>query len=139
FNQLPVTLVLPHRLNNITFEFAAIEPARPYMVRYDYKLDGYDKEWNRLTYRTSAEYGNMNERDYTFRVRAFSPDGTWSDEATFSFTVLSPWYRTWWAISLYSISLLVALYSIIKWRERKLTHEKEVLEDKVEVRTHELK
>src|SRR4029078_3243473 len=43
FYPLPVNLVLPYRHNNITFDFAAIEPARPYLVRYQYMLENYDK------------------------------------------------------------------------------------------------
>jgi hypothetical protein len=46
FYPFPVNLVLPYRHNNVTFDFVAIEPARPSLVRYQYMLENYDKEWS---------------------------------------------------------------------------------------------
>ena len=40
FYPVPVNLVLPYKHNNITFDFAAIEPARPNLVHYQYMLEG---------------------------------------------------------------------------------------------------
>jgi ligand-binding sensor domain-containing protein len=52
FYPLPLNLVLPYRHNNLTFDFVAIEPARPFLVRYQYMLEGYDKEWSPVTDQT---------------------------------------------------------------------------------------
>ena len=79
FYPLPVNLVLPYRHNNLTFDFAAIEPARPFLVRYQYMLEGYDKEWSPVTDQTTATFGNMHEGNYTFKLKAQSPDGVWSE------------------------------------------------------------
>ena len=46
FYPVPVNLVLPYEHNNITFDFTAIEPARPGVVRYQYMMEGYEKEWS---------------------------------------------------------------------------------------------
>jgi signal transduction histidine kinase len=51
---------------------------------------------------------------------------------------LPPWYRTWWAYTLYALLFLGALRIFSKWRERNLRDEKEKLEIKVEERTNEL-
>ncbi|MBK8846488.1 MAG: hypothetical protein IPO27_08105 [Bacteroidetes bacterium] len=136
---LPVNLVLPCQKNNITFDYAAIEPARPFLVRYKFMLQGYDKNWNPETERTTAEYGNLFEGDYTFMLKAKSPDGIWGDTITYSFTVLPPWYRTWWAYMLYVISFVTAFITFIRWRESELKKKNVILEQKVEVRTAELK
>ena len=46
FYSVPVNLVLPYNDNDITIDFAAIETSRPNLVRYQYMLEGYDKDWN---------------------------------------------------------------------------------------------
>ncbi|MCP4157251.1 MAG: HAMP domain-containing histidine kinase, partial [bacterium] len=57
---------------------------------------------------------------------------------SFKFTVLAPWYLTWWAILLYVIGGGVSVYVIVKWRARKLVQEKQLLELTVKERTKEL-
>ena len=101
FYYVPENLVLPHSLNNITFDFVALELVRPQDVLYQYKLEGYDKEWSPPSNKTSATYGNIFEGTYPFKVKAQSPSGIWSEPITYTFKVLPPWYRTWWAYLLY--------------------------------------
>ncbi len=138
FYPLPVNLVLPYRHNSMTFDFVAIEPARPYLVRYQYMLEGYDKEWSPVSDQTTATFGNIREGRYTFKLKAQSPDGVWSVPVIYTFKVLPPWYRTWWAYTLYTLLFLTALWMFIKWRVRTLRKEKILLEEKVARRTYEL-
>src|SRR3954469_23016501 len=77
FYPIPENLVLPYRHNSITFDFAAIELNRPRLIKYQYILEGYDKEWNPLTDKTSSTYGNIYEGTYTFKLKARSPFGVW--------------------------------------------------------------
>ena len=132
FYPTPINLTLPYADNNITFDFAAIEPARPNLVRYQYILEGYDKDWHPPTNKTSAMFGNIHEGDYTFKLKAQSPDGVWSEPITYTFKVLPPWYRAWWAYACILI-FFIALWSFIKWRLKALKREKNVLEEKVRV------
>ncbi len=132
FYPLPVNLVLPYLHNNLTFDFAAIEPARPFLVRYQYMLEGYDKEWSPVSDQTSAAFGNMYEGNYTFKLKAQSPDGVWSDPIIYTFKVLPPWWRTWWAYALYIIVFIAALWSFIKWRENAIKKEAELKQQKTE-------
>ena len=109
FYYVPENLELPHSLNNITFDFAAIEPALPQDVLYQYKLEGYDKDWSPPSNKTSATFGNIYEGTYPFKVKAQSPFGVWSEPITYSFKVLPPWFRTWWAYLLYATSSTISL------------------------------
>jgi signal transduction histidine kinase/ligand-binding sensor domain-containing protein len=120
FDFLPVDLKLPYHHNNVTFDFAAIQPVRSLQVRYQYMLQGYDKNWSPVTEISSASFGNIDEGKYTFKVKAQSPDGIWSEPVTYSFTVLPPWYRTWWAYLLYASLVGFSLYVIYQDRIRRL-------------------
>ena len=137
FYYVPENLELPHTHNNITFDFAAIEPAIPQDVLYQYKLEGYDKDWSPPTNKTSATFGNIFEGTYPFKVKAQSPYGIWSEPITYTFKVLPPWYRTWWAYLLYATSSITALYLIFRWRTATLRRRQKQLEQTVRERTAE--
>jgi signal transduction histidine kinase/ligand-binding sensor domain-containing protein/DNA-binding LytR/AlgR family response regulator len=113
FFPLPENLVLPHAHNTIAFEFNAIEPTRHFMVRYQYMLQGYDKDWNLVTNKSSATYGNISKGKYTFLLKACSPDGVWSDPVKYTFKVLPPWYLSiialiiWGLLSVGSVALWI--------------------------------
>jgi len=112
FDPIPHKLVLPYANNNISFEFNAILPSRHSLVRYQYMLDGYDRDWSPLTSRTSATYGNIFEGTHTFKLRALSPEDVWSNPIFYTFKVLPPWYRTWWFYSIIILFILVFVYLI---------------------------
>jgi ligand-binding sensor domain-containing protein len=135
---IPQNLTLPYEYNNITIDFAAIETGRPELINYSYKLEGYDKDWSEVTKKTSVSFGNMSEGSYTFKIKALSPDGIWSQPATYSFKVLPPWYRTWWMYLFYVVTIVSTIVLYIKWREKALKKENVILEDKVKQRTKEL-
>ena len=81
----------------------------------------------------------MKEGIYNFKLKAKGADGNWTAPISYSFQVLPPWYRTWWAYSLYAAIIGISIYSFIRWRTNSLQKEKEHLEKKVHERTIELK
>jgi len=138
FYPLPQNLVLPYNHNSVTFDFVAIEPARHFLVRYQYILEGYDRDWSPVTDKTSTTFGNIHEGVYTFKLKARSPDGVWSQPVTYTFKVLPPRYRTWWAYLLYAILFIGSIWGFIHYRSRSLRREKRLLEEKVTQRTTQL-
>jgi ligand-binding sensor domain-containing protein/signal transduction histidine kinase len=138
FYPLPEKLALPYKHNNITFDFVAIEPARPFLVRYQYMLEGYDNGWRPVTEKTSATFGNIFEGTYTFKLKAKSPEGIWGKPIKYTFTVFPPWYRTWWVYILYGITTFFLFYGIYCWRTASLHKNKELLEQTIINRTKEL-
>ncbi len=135
---VPEDLVLPHDHNNISFDFNAVETGRNLLVNYQYKLEGYDKQWNHPTDVASASYGNIFEGRYRFLVKARNPEGIWSEPIVYNFEVLPPWWRTWWAYAAYLLLFLWALKIFSRYRERRLRLEKENLELQVHHRTQML-
>jgi len=117
FENFPENLVLQYVHNNITIDFGTDELARAHLIEYTYILEGYSKNWSPTTNKTTATFGNIREGDYTFKVMARytgpSEEGAkvWSEAAVYSFRVLPPWYRSWWAYFIY-VFLLLAL---IRW------------------------
>jgi ligand-binding sensor domain-containing protein/signal transduction histidine kinase len=137
FYPLPQKLKLPYEHNQVSFEFAAVETVRPQMVKYQYMLEGYDKNWSPVTNRANASFGNIYEGTYTFKLKAQGANGAWTKLITYTFRVLPPWYRSWWAYTTYGILLLISIYRFDRYqkqriikKERQRTMEREVAQAK---------
>jgi ligand-binding sensor domain-containing protein/serine phosphatase RsbU (regulator of sigma subunit) len=135
---LPEHLSLPYNNNNLTFSFIGIHIQSHNHIKYQFKLEGMDPDWSSITDRTEAPYGNLPSGDYTFKVKAMNQSGVWSEPTEFRFVVRPPWWQTWWFRTLVFALIVGAFWFYIKWRERNFKREKELLEKKVEVRTHQL-
>ena len=123
---VPQRLILPHRFNNVTFAFNAVETAKNFQVKYQYMLDGYDKEWSPPDNRTSAVFGNIYEGNYTFKLKAQNADGVWSEPVSYSFKVLPPWWRTWWMYLIYALLIITVGILIFSWNNRRIIHQKKI-------------
>ncbi|MES2838474.1 MAG: two-component regulator propeller domain-containing protein [Bacteroidota bacterium] len=142
FYPIPLNLVLPYEHNNVTFEFNAVQLSRAHLLNFQYMLEGYDKTWSPVLKKHEATFGNISEGTYTFKLKVQydGPDGNneWSEVLTYTFKVLPPWYRTWWAYSVYLFIGGFVIWLVYRWRIAALMHEKKLLEEKVEARTHQL-
>lgn len=125
FYPIPQGLVLPYKHNHINIDFGSNELAKPYLVEYQYMLEGYDEEWSPILKKTSATFGNIHEGEYTFLVRARftgSVEGTageWTEPLAYSIKVLPPVYRTWWAYVIYTLIFLSFTYPIYLYQRNK--------------------
>jgi signal transduction histidine kinase/DNA-binding response OmpR family regulator/ligand-binding sensor domain-containing protein len=105
-------LVFDYKHNIFSLEFAALELTAPEKNLYAYKLEGFNEEWvytdakNRV-----ATYTNLDPGHYTFKVKASSRDGVWSDhETALNIRVLPPPWKTWWAYTGYSLIIAGLLF-----------------------------
>ena len=135
---IPEGLVLDHRNNRIRFDFVGLETSRPQLVEYQFMLTGEDADWGPISHETSASFSNLREGDYIFNLRYRSPSGSWSPTLNYAFTVLPPWYRTWWMYAVYILAALGALRLVFQWRLNSVHRQKEQLESTVKQRTAEL-
>ena len=135
FYQVPQNLILPYNHNSITIEFNASDLSKNFMINYQYILEGYDKNWSPVLKKSEAIFGNINEGDYVFKLKAQSSNGIWSEPLLFKIKVLPPFYRTAWAYLLYMISICIAFKYIIKWRLSASKKQQLELENTVAERT----
>ncbi len=113
---IPEYLSLAYNNNFLSFGFIGISTKSPNKMRYQYQLEGLDKNWSGLSVRTEAPYGNLAPGNYTFKVKAMNEDGYWSKALSYPFTIRPPWWKTWWAYALYFMLLVLAIYAIIQFR-----------------------
>jgi signal transduction histidine kinase len=97
---IPSTFKLDYSDNTIAFNYAGTSLSHPGSVLFQTTLEGFDNKWQ-TTSATTAYYTNLPPGSYHFHVRASNPNGQWSEIRSYDFTILPPWYRTWWAIILW--------------------------------------
>lgn len=121
--------------SNLKIYFRALTYAYPEGTRYQYRLN--QGKWINTT-SSFVEYGVFRSGAYTFEVRAKKFNSEWSLPKVISFEVIPPFWMTWWAIMGYCLGLVLVVYSIVRWRSKKLEKEKIKLEQLVIKRTYEL-
>ena len=131
--------ILDYSDNNLTFYFAA-----PYFegvdeIEYSYQLDGFKDEWSRWNKEPKAVFTNLNEGQYTFKVKAINIYDNESTVGEYSFAILPPWYKTILAFIIYVILIIFFIVFVVKIYTRRLEQEKIHLEGIVRERTSEIR
>ena len=104
--------------------------------RFAYKLDGFNDEWVKTSEQNpNITYNSLRAGSYTLRVRMLNDDGTLGEtESTLDITVRPPLWRTRWALLLYCVAVLVAVWF---WRKRFLRQQAEKMERETQRREEE--
>lgn len=126
------------RYRNIRFDFATPVFEKNNAVVHQFKLDGFDSQWSPYQSVYSKEYTNLPPGKYIFRVRAKNLFENRSKEASFSFTIRTPYYKTCVAYSIYALMLAFLMYIILKWRALQYHKEKIRLERIIAERTEDV-
>ena len=109
-----VNLRLPIHTTTLRIDYTAGSLTVPERVRFRYKLEGSDRDWQDAGNRREAFYTNLTPGRYTFRVVASNNDGVWnSSGVSVSFAILPAFYQTTWFYSLCAmmcVALAAALY-----------------------------
>jgi ligand-binding sensor domain-containing protein/signal transduction histidine kinase len=101
----------------IAIEFFGLDVADGDRLRFEYRLDGADTDWNAPTTLRSVNYARLASGAYRFRVRALTPSGATSPEpATVSFRILRPLWLRWWFIA--STGALLVGLGVLLYRYR---------------------
>jgi len=141
WTNVPKNLELPHDTAHVTFSFVGINHKAPYEVRYQWKLEGFDKAYTPFTYKNTVTYPKLPPGKYIFKVIACNSDEECNDAenpATFEFEVSPPFWQEIWFLSSIAIVVIIVIYLLLKMRERKMLRERLILERKVKVRTQEV-
>jgi serine phosphatase RsbU (regulator of sigma subunit) len=124
--------------NSISFEYSATYYNIPEKLRFSYTMEGLTDKWSEWDDRHSMNYENLREGHYVFLVRAKNVYGNISKTAAFVFTILPPWYRSWWAITIYILFGVLFIWFIVKLNTYRLQEKNKQLERIVEERTREV-
>ena len=113
-------LGLPATSRSVRFEFAAPSFLNERSTQYQSRLDGLDSDWSAWSAESRRDYTNLAAGGYRFHVRARNELSQVSDEGTYAFAILPPWYRTWWAYLMYLVLAGLAVISVGRLQRRRV-------------------
>lgn len=90
-------------------------------VKYAYMLQGIDKSWLDAGNRNSANYSNLRDGKYIFKVRASNSKGSWSNEiASVNIIVIPPFWQRGWFFVLCAAVISATAYLFYRYRINEL-------------------
>ena len=106
--------------NNLVFHYTAVCFHSMGMIRYRYRLEGYDQGWISAEFSREARYTNLPPGKYVFTAEA-SDGGNWHACKAPVHIVIHPFFwQTWWFILLCVISLSAMVVFIYRYRVNQL-------------------
>ena len=142
WSKMPKNLTLPHDSSTLTFHFVGINHDNSTgTIYYSYlEQDGEIFAPLKINNESKRDFTKLPPGEYQFVVYACNKDDFCNDTSPskFSFTVSPPFWAEVWFIILVSLIIIFSIISFIKYREKKLKEERELLEEKVKERNQEV-
>jgi ligand-binding sensor domain-containing protein/two-component sensor histidine kinase len=114
-------LELPSSRNNLFLEYVALSFHGEQRLRYQYKLEGVDKDWSQPAEARSVNYARLAPGAYRFLARAINEEGVMSPEpAEFRFRILPPVWQQWWFLVMAAMLTGAGAYTIYHYRVARL-------------------
>lgn len=129
---------LPYSSNSLNFHFFPGTSTLLQSPSYQFRLEGYSDDWSLSTQDTAISLTQLREGKYRMTVRLLESTGPIGEPTTFSFAILPPWYRTWYAYSGFAVAVGITLFGSSRWLLRRAKVQNARLESLVSERTREL-
>ncbi|UCG27049.1 MAG: hypothetical protein JSV24_08730, partial [Bacteroidales bacterium] len=85
----------------------------PEKNNYVFMMEDIERDWNFSGYRNYVSYANMKPGTYYFTVKSINPDNKWSSsEARLKITIIPPFWKTLWFLTLEILAALVLIVYI---------------------------
>jgi signal transduction histidine kinase/ligand-binding sensor domain-containing protein len=128
---------LPPRSRDIEISYTALSFSAPQRVRFRYRLDGRDQEWQDAGTRRQAFYSDLAPGQYRFHVTAANNDGVWNETgAAIDLSILPAYYQTTAFRAASLVGILALLWAVYQLRLRQIARDFEArLHERVNERT----
>jgi signal transduction histidine kinase/ligand-binding sensor domain-containing protein len=108
----------------VAIQYNGLNLASPERVRYRFRLDGFDHDWNEAGSGREAVYTNLGPGTYLFHVLASNGDQSWdSTEASLSFTIIPVFWRTVWFWAVCAVAGIVLSIALYRMRIHRMTRQ----------------
>jgi len=121
---------VPAGCRRLEIQFTGISLSAPRRVRLRYRLSNTDPGWVEAGSQRVAAYNRLPPGKYEFQVCAANSDGVWDEiGSTLAFTVVAPFWRTWWFLGLSGAGVAGVFAALVRTLSlRKLRRNMERLE-----------
>jgi signal transduction histidine kinase/ligand-binding sensor domain-containing protein len=114
-------LSFPALMRDLEIDYAALSFVNPQKVRFRYKLEGRDKDWQEAGTRRQAFYTDLPPGTYRFHVIASNNDGIWNETgAQLGFTIPPTFTQGRWFKAICFLSFVGLVYAAYRLRVRQV-------------------
>ena len=115
------TLQLHHHENTLIISFESINYQYQHDIQYQYYLEGYDRDWSKLSSYQLARFVNLPSGNYVLYVKAVCrSNGRELGATSLKISIAQPWWNTWWAWIVYLCILTAILYFAWQYYKERL-------------------
>ena len=115
------TLQLHHHENTLIVSFESINYQYQHDIQYQYYLEGYDRNWSKLSSYQLARFVNLPPGNYVLYVKAICrSNGRELGATSLKISIAQPWWNTWWAWIVYLCILTAILYFAWQYYKERL-------------------
>ncbi len=117
FSQKEARPRLKYSQNDLTLQFAALEYSDPKNNQFRYHLIRNNRDTVLTAFSDRVQLSELSPGKYQLDCYASNSDQIWTKKPqSYYFTILPPWYQTWWARSLGILLLLGIVYAWYRYR-----------------------
>ncbi len=123
-------LTLPHYRSDLRFVLRSTNMVDPFNDTYAYRLHP-DTGWTTAPAQDAIIFSQIAPGEHAFEVKARTGVGPWGPISNVPFTILSPWWGTWWFRALLLLLVCALLYMgfraylYVRLRRQRTAHERE--------------
>jgi signal transduction histidine kinase/ligand-binding sensor domain-containing protein len=121
YTNLGGEIQLPVHTAELRIPYSAGSLSVPERVRFKYKLEGSDHDWQDVGSRREAVYTNLSPGHYVFRVTASNNDGIWNNTGgEIKLSIAPAFYQTIWFYALCALAFMGMMTEAYKLRMRQV-------------------
>lgn len=125
------TVHLPASYDTYRFAYSATAYGTENRIQYSYWLEGYEEKWSPWSDNIEKHYTNLPSGTYRFKVKAIDNLNRESETVVFTFVIDPPWYKTAWALLVYTVLIAVGIYLLLKWQQTVFHNQQEKYEEQL--------
>ncbi len=107
--------LLDYSQNYVSIEYQGLAYRNMGQVNYRYKLIGLDTNWV-YTNATNTTFTGLPFGDYIFEVQAQNSDRIWGESSTYLFSILPPFWQTYWFLGILTLIFSTLLFIVYRLR-----------------------
>ena len=131
-------LTLPVGVRDLEVGFRAVDFRNAGRLRFRYRLDGFDADWQDVAGRSRAAFSRLPPGRYRFQVQARLSQQPWGEAAGFELVVPQRFVEGWLFRLLLLLAAVVLVVALFRWRLHRLHLQRLALAETVAARTRDL-
>jgi len=125
--------------NSFEFEYAALNYIQTEEVKYAYRLEGFETDWNFMNHKRFGRYTNIPDGKYSLQIIASNNDGIWNQSGfRLEINIIPPFWRLLWFRIVMILLTFLIFYAVYIIKTIRIKNRNKLLESLVKQRSRSL-